>query len=79
MGAPDPYRGETVKAFVVLKEKEQTVAEEIIEYCQKDMAKYRAPTMVEFRKGLPKSHVGKVLRKILREEEEAKKSPNRRG
>jgi long-chain acyl-CoA synthetase len=41
------------------------------------MAKYKAPTMVEFRKELPKSHVGKVLRKILREEEEANKGPNR--
>jgi long-chain acyl-CoA synthetase len=79
VGVPDPYRGETVKAFVVLKEKEQVFAEEIIEYCQKNMAKYKAPTMVEFRKELPKSHVGKVLRKILREEEEANKGPNRRG
>ena len=69
VGVPDPYRGETVKAFVVLKEKEQAAQEEIIEYCQKNMAKYKAPTMVEFRKELPKSHVGKVLRKILREEE----------
>jgi len=79
VGVPDPYRGETVKAFVVLKEKEQASAEEIIEYCQKNMAKYKAPTMVEFRKELPKSHVGKVLRKILREEEEANKGSNRRG
>jgi long-chain acyl-CoA synthetase len=79
VGVPDSYRGETVKAFVVLKEKEQAFAEEIIEYCQKNMAKYKAPTMVEFRKELPKSHVGKVLRKILREEEEANKGPNRHG
>jgi len=69
LGVPDPYRGETVKAFVVLKEKEETTAEEIIEYCQKNMAKYKVPTLVEFRQELPKSHVGKVLRKILREEE----------
>jgi len=74
VGVPDPYRGETVKAFVVLKEKEETTAEEIIEFCQKNMAKYKVPTLVEFRQELPKSHVGKVLRKILREEEEAKKS-----
>ena len=74
VGVPDPYRGETVKAFVILKEKEQATPEEIIEYCQKNMAKYKAPTSVEFRKELPKSHVGKVLRKILREEEEAKKT-----
>ncbi|MCX5906487.1 MAG: long-chain fatty acid--CoA ligase, partial [Deltaproteobacteria bacterium] len=74
VGVPDPYRGETVKAFVVLKEKEQATPEEIIAYCQKNMAKYKAPTMVEFRKELPKSHVGKVLRKILREEERKKQS-----
>jgi long-chain acyl-CoA synthetase len=74
---PDPYRGETVKAFVVLKEGQQATAEEIIEYCQKNMAKYKVPTSVEFRLELPKSHVGKVLRKILREEEEAKKSAHR--
>jgi len=76
VGVPDPYRGETVKAFVVLKEEEETTAEEIIEFCQKNMAKYKVPTSVEFRLELPKSHVGKVLRKILREEEEAKKSSN---
>ena len=76
LGVPDPYRGETVKAFVVLKEKEKATAEEIIEYCQKNMAKYKVPTSVEFRQELPKSHVGKVLRKILREEE-MKKGSNR--
>ncbi len=77
VGVPDAYRGETVKAFVVLKEKEQATAEEIIAFCQKNMAKYKAPTQIEFRKELPKSHVGKVLRKVLREEEEKKKSSNR--
>ena len=76
VGIPDPYRGETVKAFVVLKEREEATAEEIIKYCQKNMAKYKVPTSVEFRRELPKSHVGKVLRKILREEE-MKKSSNR--
>jgi long-chain acyl-CoA synthetase len=76
VGMPDPYRGETVKAFVVLKEREEATAEEIIKYCQKNMAKYKVPTLVEFRRELPKSHVGKVLRKILREEE-MRKSSNR--
>jgi long-chain acyl-CoA synthetase len=74
VGVPDPYRGETVKAFVVLKEKEQATTEEIIAFCQKNMAKYKVPTLVEFRSELPKSHVGKVLRKILREEEAKRKS-----
>jgi long-chain acyl-CoA synthetase len=77
VGVPDPYRGETVKAFVVLKEKEQANPEEIIEFCQKNMARYKVPTQIEFRRELPRSHVGKVLRKILREEEEKKKSSNR--
>ncbi len=75
LGVPDAYRGETVKVFLVLKEKQQATAEEIIEYCQKNMAKYKVPTAVEFRQELPKSNIGKVLRKVLREEE-MKKSSN---
>jgi long-chain acyl-CoA synthetase len=74
VGVPDPYRGETVKAFVVLKEKEQATPEEIIAFCQKNMAKYKVPTLVELRTELPKSHVGKVLRKVLREEEAKRRS-----
>jgi long-chain acyl-CoA synthetase len=77
LGIPDPYRGETVKAFVVLKPGEKAAAEEIIEFCRQNLARFKVPTQVEFRKELPKSHVGKVLRKVLREEEEKKKSSNR--
>jgi long-chain acyl-CoA synthetase len=73
LGVSDPYRGETVKAFVVLKEGQTATGEEIIEYCRANLARYKAPTLVEFRKELPRSHVGKVLRKILREEEGQKK------
>ena len=69
LGVPDPYRGETVKVFVVLKEGQTATGEEMIEYCRGNLARYKAPTLVEFRKELPRSHVGKVLRKILREEE----------
>ena len=69
VGVPDPYRGETVKAFVVLREGEETSPEEIMAYCRQNRARYKVPTIVEFRKELPKSHVGKVLRKVLREEE----------
>jgi long-chain acyl-CoA synthetase len=47
-------------------------AEELIEYCQTRLADYKLPTGFEFRKDLPKSHVGKILRKVLREEELAK-------
>jgi long-chain acyl-CoA synthetase len=72
LGVPDAYRGETGKAFVVLKENEEAGAEEIIEFCRKNLARYKVPTLIEFRKALPKSHVGKVLKKILREEEAAR-------
>jgi long-chain acyl-CoA synthetase len=73
LGVPDPYRGETVKVFVVLKEGRTATPEEIVEYCRANLARYKVPTLVEFRKELPRSHVGKVLRKILREEEKGEK------
>jgi long-chain acyl-CoA synthetase len=66
IGVPDEYRGETVKAFVVLKEGESATEEEIIEFCREGMAAYRVPRTVEFRDDLPKSMVGKVLRRELR-------------
>jgi long-chain acyl-CoA synthetase len=77
LGVPEPYRGETVKAFVVLKPGKKATGEEIIEFCRQNLARFKVPTQVEFRKELPKSHVGKVLRKALREEEEKKKSSHR--
>ncbi len=73
VGVADKYRGETVKAFVVLKPGETATAEEIIAFCRERLAAYKVPKLVEFRSSLPKSAIGKVLRKILREEEEAKK------
>jgi len=69
IGVHDPRRGETVKAFVVLKEGESATEEEIIAFCRERMAAYKAPRIVEFRDDLPKSLVGKVLRRELREEE----------
>lgn len=69
IGIPHPTRGEAVKAFVVLKEGETATKEEIIEYCASKLAKFKLPTEVEFRDELPKSNVGKVLRKELRAEE----------
>jgi long-chain acyl-CoA synthetase len=68
-GVPDPYRGETVKAFIVLKEGTEATEEEIIGYCKGRLAAYKVPRAVEFRKELPKTMVGKVLRRLLREEE----------
>ncbi len=73
VGIPDPYRGETVKAFVVLKPGEKMTEEEVIKYCGEKLAKYKVPKMVEFTNSLPKSGVGKILRKELRARELAKK------
>ena len=72
VGVPDKYRGETIKAFVVLKEGETATEENIISFCREKLAAYKAPKIVEFRDSLPKSAVGKILRKILRAEEEVK-------
>jgi long-chain acyl-CoA synthetase len=73
IGVSDPYRGESVKAFIVLKPGEKATEEELINFCKGKLAAYKVPKLVEFREALPKSAVGKVLRKILRAEEEAKK------
>lgn len=72
VGIPDAYRGETVKAFIVLREGASVTAEEIIAFCRERLTAYKVPKLVEFRKDLPKSAVGKVLRKVLREEAMAK-------
>jgi len=73
VGIADQYRGETVKAFVVLKPGQQATEEEIISFCRQKLAAYKVPKIIEFRDALPKSAIGKILRKILRQEEEAKK------
>ena len=72
VGIPDPYRGETIKAFVVLKPGETMTEEEVIQYCGEKLAKYKVPKVVEFMSSLPKSGVGKILRKELRAMEMAK-------
>jgi len=69
IGVPDEYRGETVKIFVVLKEGETATENELIEYCKENLAKYKVPRFVEFRDDLPKSAIGKILRKELRKQE----------
>ncbi|SFM90056.1 long-chain-fatty-acid--CoA ligase [Thermodesulforhabdus norvegica] len=69
VGVPDPYRGETVKVFVVPKPGETLTPEEVISFCRERLAAYKVPKLVEIRESLPKSAVGKVLRKELREEE----------
>jgi len=73
IGIPDPTYGESVKAFVSIKEGEKVAEEEIIQFCKKNLAKYKVPKSVEFRKEMPKTLVGKVLRRVLVEEELSKK------
>jgi len=73
IGVPDEYRGETVKAFIVPKEGETITDEEVFAFCEERLAAYKRPKFVEFRDSLPKSAVGKILRKELRAEEEAKR------
>jgi long-chain acyl-CoA synthetase len=65
IGIPDAHRGETVKAFVVLAEGATATEGEIIAFCREHLARYKTPTEVEFRTDLPKSAVGKVLRREL--------------
>lgn len=71
-GIPDPYRGETVKAYIVLKEGVTATAEEFNEYARKHLAAYKVPHIYEFRNELPKTAVGKILRRALIEEEKEK-------
>ncbi|MEJ8765023.1 long-chain-fatty-acid--CoA ligase [Oceanobacillus sp. HCA-5259] len=69
VGVPDPYRGETVKAFIVLKEGKQATEEELNRFCRDNLAAYKVPRRYEFRKELPKTIVGKILRRQLVDEE----------
>jgi long-chain acyl-CoA synthetase len=74
IGVPDPVRGESVKAFIVLKEeyRERVSAKEIIAWSRERMANYKYPRYVEFRNSLPATGTGKLLRRVLEEEERAK-------
>lgn len=65
VGMPDEKSGEVVKIFVVKKD-ESLTAEEVIKFCRENLTNYKVPKAVEFRKELPKSNVGKILRKDLR-------------
>ncbi|MEW8979398.1 MAG: long-chain fatty acid--CoA ligase [Symbiobacterium sp.] len=72
VGVPDAYRGETVKAFVVLKPGMHATEQEILDFCRERLAAYKRPRSVEFLPELPKSTVGKVLRRELVEREKQK-------
>ncbi len=71
-GVPDPYRGETVKAYIVLKEGKEVTEKELNEFCRQNLAAYKVPRFYEFRAELPKTAVGKILRRTLIEEEKEK-------
>ncbi len=70
-GIPDPYRGETVKAWVVVKPGETLTEEDVKAWCKDNLADFKVPTQVEFREELPKTTVGKILRReLVREHKE---------
>ncbi|MEK4759209.1 AMP-binding protein [Viridibacillus sp. FSL E2-0187] len=69
LGVPDPYRGETVKAFIVLKEGMKVTEEEFNKYCRENLAAFKVPRIYEFRDELPKTAVGKILRRTLQDED----------
>jgi long-chain acyl-CoA synthetase len=71
-GVPDPRQGEAVKAWVVLREGQQLTVDELRAYCREQLTGYKVPRQVEFRDSLPQSHLGKVLRRKLVEEEKEK-------
>jgi long-chain acyl-CoA synthetase len=74
IGVPDPYRGEAVKAFITLRPGANATVDEVTEFCRANLAKYKVPSLIEFMPSLPKSAVGKVLRRELREMEAKKES-----
>ncbi|MFC7393706.1 AMP-binding protein [Scopulibacillus cellulosilyticus] len=73
IGVPDAYRGETVKAFVVPKQGKTLDEKELNTYCRKHLAAYKVPRIYEFRNELPKTTVGKILKRTLINEEKTEK------
>jgi len=74
VGVPDPYRGENVKAFIVKKDGAEVTTEELDQFCREKLAAFKVPRAYEFRNELPKTMVGKVLRRALLEEELERKN-----
>jgi long-chain acyl-CoA synthetase len=79
IGVADEYRGESVKAFVVKRSGASTTEEEVLAFCKERLAAYKTPKAVEFREELPKSAVGKLLRRVLVDEERAKTEATHRS
>lgn len=77
VGLPrEEFMGEKIKAYIVLQDGETATEEEIIEFCKERLSKFKVPKEVEFRSELPKTLVGKVLRRVLRDEEMKKQAKN---
>jgi len=72
VGVPDEYSGETVKVFAVRKAGSAVTEEDLVAYCKENLAPYKVPKILEFRDELPKSAVGKILKRVLAEEEREK-------
>ncbi|PRO64972.1 long-chain-fatty-acid--CoA ligase [Alkalicoccus urumqiensis] len=72
VGIPDPYRGETVKVFLVVQDGKELTEETLDTFCRERLAAYKIPRQYEFRTELPKTMVGKILRRALQEEEKQK-------
>jgi long-chain acyl-CoA synthetase len=72
IGIPDAYRGEAVKACVVLKSGTTATSEELKEHCEGGLAEFKVPREIEIRESLPKTAVGKILHRVLREEDQLK-------
>jgi len=68
VGVPDPYRGEDVLAFVVRKPGAEIGEQELVEWCRKEMAVYKAPRTIRFVSALPKTASGKILKRSLRDQ-----------
>lgn len=74
VGIPDDYKGEKIKVYIVLKDGETATEDEFREFFRKHLVPYKVPSEIEFRDSLPKSAIGKILRKKLREEEIQKRN-----
>jgi len=68
IGVPDPYRGETVRAYIVFKPGQHATAEALTAFCKERLASYKVPKQFVIRDELPKSLIGKVIRRVLRDE-----------
>jgi long-chain acyl-CoA synthetase len=77
-GVPDQYQGESVKAWVILNPGAVCTVEELKEHCRGKLAAYKIPKYIEFRDELPKSQIGKILRRVLVEEEKTASSRDKK-